>query len=391
MKVIMLGPSLEEKGGMGQVEKLILERIPTEFEMQHITTWDGEPSQRSKLHMLKVFARALWCFGGELWRDRVDVVHIHLAERGSTVRKSILALMAFAFRKPVIIHTHGCEFHLFYLTLPNPIKRAIAWLLQRSTYTIVLSESWKEFYVTHCGLKPEQTVVLLNPVAMPEHLLDRGEGDRQIDFIFLGKITPRKGIFEMLQAFAKLPSEQREKVNLILAGTGEIERARELAQELNIESQVSFPGWINGEQRNELLAKGDVFLLPSYNEGLPMALLEGMSWGLAPIVTPVGGIPEVVEDGETGLVVNPGDIEGLAQAMQKTIENEPLRSALGRAARSRVASLDIHYYIEKLVELYCGAVKSADEGSKPKRLGLNLSADEKSEKILSEGVLRSRR
>jgi glycosyltransferase involved in cell wall biosynthesis len=101
-----------------------------------------------------------------------------------------------------------------------------------------------------------------------------------------------------------------------------------------------------------MLAKADVFVLPSYNEGLPMALLEAMSWGLPVITTPVGGIPEVVSNTQNGLLVTPGDIQQLSEAMQSLIKEEKLRLSLGSAARISVAPLDVKDYFGSLKSIY---------------------------------------
>jgi glycosyltransferase involved in cell wall biosynthesis len=95
-----------------------------------------------------------------------------------------------------------------------------------------------------------------------------------------------------------------------------------------------------------------VFILPSYNEGLPMALLEAMSWGLPVITTPVGGIPELVISGTNGLLVNPGDIAGLSAALQSLVASEQLRLQLGNAARATVMPFEIGKYFSQLASVY---------------------------------------
>ncbi|MFW6295654.1 MAG: glycosyltransferase family 4 protein [Halothece sp.] len=345
LNVVMIGPSLEEKGGMGSVETLILETTPPDVNIEHLSTWDGEHST------LKLFLQASTIFLGKLLTQKVDLVHLHVAERGSVLRKCALAIIAFAFNKPVIMHTHGCEFPQFYTPLPSGIKQLINWVFQHCNYVVVLSKSWQEFYITHCQLQREKVIVLPNPVDIPDEIPQR-QHSQPVNFLFLGKINKRKGIYDLLEAFGKLTKEQREQAQIILAGSGEIDQARQVATTLGIENQVQFPGWITPAQRNELLPKADVFLLPSYNEGLPMALLEAMSWGLPVITTPVGGIPEVITDQETGLLVNPGDIEQLRIAMQSLMEDDSLRLSLGCAARKRVEPHDVSHYSEHLFRLY---------------------------------------
>lgn len=356
LKIIMIGPSLKEKGGMGSVGTLIINTVPADVQMEHISTWDGELSRQSGTHRLKVFIGAVISLFWKLLKGEVDLVHIHLAERGSALRKSLLILLARAFGKPVILHAHGCEFHTFHGNLSPVMKRGLNLILRQSSYLIALSESWKEYYMKHCGFKAEQVVVFPNPVEIPENVPDRANLHKKINFVSLGRIGKRKGAFDLIEAFAQLTPEQREKSELTLAGIGEVEEALSLAESLNIKQNINFPGWVDPVGRSELLSKADVFVLPSYNEGLPMALLEAMSWGLPVITTPVGGIPEVVTHTQTGLLVNPGDISQLAEAVQSLIEDESLRVKLGTDARKRIVPLDIKVYSRSLYELYCSTL-----------------------------------
>ncbi len=345
LNVFMLGPSLSEQGGMGAVQRQILNGVSEKVIIKHASTWDGKTST------FILFTRALIFFLEKLLKGQVDLVHIHVSERGSVVRKSILALLAFAFSKPVIMHTHGCEFHLFYNKLPRTIKQLLNKVLQNCTCLIVLSESWKKIYIDKCNLKVNQVKVLYNPVAVPQNVYDCTNLDK-ITFLFLGKINQRKGVFDLLNALAMLPSVTRNKIRVILAGSGEIEKAKALAKDSDIESLVEFPGWVNIKQRDDFLAQANVFVLPSYNEGLPMALLEAMSWGLPVVTTPVGGITEVVTHYKTGLLVEPGNIRQLAASMEILIDNESLRLSLGNAARKQASLLDTKNYSHELLNLY---------------------------------------
>jgi glycosyltransferase involved in cell wall biosynthesis len=355
LRVVMLGPSIKERGGMGSVATLILKATTEQVQMQHICTWDGELSQKSKLHMLVVFIKAMAALVWELGVERVDVVHIHVSERGSVWRKSILATIVFAFRKPVIMHAHGCEFHVFFERLSPKLKSVVCWAFQRCTYLIVLSDSWKDFYLKNCRLSPEQVIVMPNPIEFPTEISHQQQSE-QLNFVFLGKINQRKGIFDLLSAFAQLDCESKQKACLTIAGSGELEQAMELVKNLKIDNQVRFIGWIDHEKRNHLLSQADAFVLPSYNEGLPMALLEAMSWGLPTIATPVGGIGEVLTHNHHGLLVEPGNVKQLAEAMQSLLDNKSLRMRLGRAARNRVSCLDLKYYSASLDSLYWSAI-----------------------------------
>lgn len=352
LNVIMLGPTLSQHGGMATVENLIMQRLCTDVEVRHIASHD----EGSILHRLHIFAWALTQLVWQLLKGRVDIVHIHVSERGSVPRKGVLALIAFAFRKPVIMHTHGCEFRPFYDQLPQLGKSVVSWLFQHCAYVITLSESWQKYYLASCDLSPKRTLTLSNPVEIPAKIPSR-EGADLIRFVFLGRIGKRKGTFDLIQAFANLAPELKSRCELTLAGDGEIEEAIELIQALNLKRYIKLPGWLTSAECNQLLQQSHVFMLPSYNEGLPMAMLEAMAWGLPVISTPVGGVPEVAIHQRNGFLVNPGDIEQIVESMEALIADEPMRLAMGKCARQQVMPLNAHVYCQNLFSLYCSVVE----------------------------------
>jgi glycosyltransferase involved in cell wall biosynthesis len=254
-------------------------------------------------------------------------------------------------RKPVILHSHSADFHVFYATLPRIIQAGLSWIFRQATRFIVLSHSWKNFYVENLGLEPEQIIVLPNPVKFPVKVSQSNQSGR-VNFLFLGKIGERKGAFDLISAFSAMPLTQRKKATMIIAGDGEGSKAREMTERLDLNQSITILDWVDEQQRDDLLSKANIFVLPSYNEGLPMALLEAMSWGLPVITTPVGGIPELISTAKNGLLVTPGKIEQLSAAMQSLIENETLRMSLGNAAKESVRPFEIDKYCDRLACIF---------------------------------------
>ncbi|AFY32691.1 glycosyltransferase family 4 protein [Calothrix sp. PCC 7507] len=347
IKVVMLGPSLYEQGGMGTVESLIVKQTSKKVDFQHICTHE----EGTILHRINVYAKALIQFLGKLISNDIDIVHMHVSEKGSVLRKVLLVLLSLLFRKPVIMHTHGCEFHLFYDSLPAYAKRWVSAIFQRCAYVITLSESWNKYYISTCNLATYRVGILYNPVELPVEVPLR-VGVEKIRFVFLGRIGERKGAFDLIRAFANLSPEERRRTELTLAGDGEVEQARDLVKTLNLQDVIRIPGWINTQERDQLLRQSDVFILPSYNEGLPVAMLEAMAWELPVITTPVGGIPEIVTHQKHGILVNPGNIEQITKAMQILIKDESLRLAMGKSARQQVAPLSVQNYHNTLLTIY---------------------------------------
>ena len=356
LTIVMLGESLDRQGGIVSVEKLILQQATPDILFKHIPTLPKGSSVRKVV----VFGQAIGELSWRLLRREADLVYIHVSERGSAYRQMIITLIALVFRKPVIMHAHSSEFHLFYSGLPQGIKLWMSLVFGKCTRFIVLSESWKQFYIENVGLKSERVIVLPNPVKLPSQVSQRINSTK-VSFVFLGRIGQRKGAFDLIKAFASLPAGQRTRTKLTLAGDGDVEQARSLIKSLNLMDSITILDWIDQEQRDALLSKADVFVLPSYNEGLPMALLEAMSWSLPVITTPVGGIPELVTQAQNGLLVNPGDVQQLSEAMQSLIDDENLRLSLGSNARLSVTHLDVKEYFTSLSDVFNSVLNDRED------------------------------
>jgi glycosyltransferase involved in cell wall biosynthesis len=220
---------------------------------------------------------------------------------------------------------------------------------------VVLSNQWRDFYARTCNVPTARIVVLGNPVVMPAATIDRRSRE-VVQFLFLGRIGARKGAFDALRAFAALPDESRKRARLVVAGDGDVAALREESKPLA--DRVEVHDWLDRAQRDALLEASDVFVLPSYAEGVPMAMLEAMAYGLPVVTTAVGGIPDIVTNDCEGLVVSPGEIDQLRHALQTLIENESLRLDLGRSSRSRASQSDIGRYTDELTRIYRRLVTS---------------------------------
>ncbi|WP_242038793.1 glycosyltransferase family 4 protein [Anabaena lutea] len=343
----MLGPSLSQQGGVANYEKLFLQYAPEQVQISHIITHQ-EGSIAAKIW---VFLSGIFKFIGVLLTQEVDIVQLEISQRGSAFRQAIMTFIAWIFRKPIIVHAHGSQFHEFYLGLSQWMQQLLSWIFGKCQRFIVLSASWQEFYTNTFGLKPEQVVVLYNPVKVPSSVPHRADAQK-VNLLFLGRVGERKGAFDLIRAFSLLPEQQKIKSSLIMAGDGDLETAHNLVKTLNLEDYIKLPGWIGAEARDILLSQANVFILPSYNEGLPLAMLEAMAWELPVIVTPVGGISEIVIHGENGLIVKPGNIEQLSNGINSLIENENFRLSLGSQARVSMIPLDIKKHWESCLDLY---------------------------------------
>jgi len=343
--VLQLGPALSVRGGISTVERLIVEHAGAEITLRHVATMEDGPW----LHKLGVFVQALRFVHKSLYGPGPLVVHIHFSVRGSTLRKMLLAWMTLRARRPLILHAHGSTFDEFFTGLPAVLRRLLCRTFARADCFLVLSSQWKNFYLHSCGLPLSRVMVLHNPATIPLDVPTRA-GRQIVQFLFLGRIGQRKGAFDLLRAFAALPPEVRARARMVFAGDGEVDALRESAKQYGDSVQVH--SWLDSAQRDALLAQSDVFALPSYHEGVPMALLEAMAWGLPVITTSVGGIPDVIGDRCEGFLIAPGDGNALQAAMRTLIEDESQRLTLGRQARARAQCFNVSQYTSNLLRIY---------------------------------------
>jgi glycosyltransferase involved in cell wall biosynthesis len=175
--------------------------------------------------------------------------------------------------------------------------------------------------------------------------------------LFLGNLLERKGISDLLHAAAALPKDTKPW-RLIAAGGGDLDRYKALVAELGIADRVEFAGWVDQARARALLAESDVLALPSYDEGLPLVILEALGMGTPVLCTPVGAIPEVLEDGHTAIFAKPGDRADLSRALRRLIDDDALRATLSREGLALYARrFTLNAFIASLFDVYrrkCG-------------------------------------
>ena len=370
--VVSLGPGPSVPGGITQVIELIGTHLPSStFRAKHVSTFtrytgdtEVKASQRgNRLGQSLVYFGALaqaFCFR---FGSRT-IFHVHFAGKGSLLRKGLLCVLLRFIGARYVIHSHVAGTDLFPHWMPNVARRLTIWGFRGSRRIIVLTKFWADFYTSRLGIGANQFIVLPNPADIPNKVTPRSSSN-QLSLVFLGRVGARKGAFDLIHAFAALPEDVRSRAQLTLAGDGETDRARALADQLGVADGIRIPGWVDRKEVGKLLASSDVLILPSYAEGMAMALIEGMSWGLSIIATKVGGAGEFLQDRANCLLVTPGDTQGLADAITKLHKDPPLRLELGRAARTTVSRFGIADYISTLGSLYKEIVDSGSARATP--------------------------
>jgi len=328
-EIIMLGTSFESQGGISTVvnayrEAGLFKRWPIYYIKTHATTGQFEK--------LLLFFKAFFEFIKKLFLCKVALVHIHTASRNSFWRKTPFIIACLFARIPYIVHLHGAEFMLFFHAESGFIMRKIIrTIFNKASYVVVLSSQWQERVESICGNK--NIVVIFNSVIDPCSNCSRFSEEGQ-SLLFLGAIGRRKGIYELVEAMS-IVCKKHPEIVLYCGGTGDISGVECLIKKYNLEGRVKMLGWVGGEAKLVLLKSTMAYVLPSYNEGLPMGILEAMSYGKPVISTPVGGIPDAIDDGVQGFLVKPGSVDDLASVIVKICDDKKMRLEMGVASRRK--------------------------------------------------------
>ena len=172
--------------------------------------------------------------------------------------------------------------------------------------------------------------------------------------LFLGRIGRRKGVYDLIEVFKNV-IKKFPNAHLYIGGDGEVEKLKKTIKDNNLMNNVSFIGWVLDEEKSKYLKECSFFCLPSYNEGMPMALIEGMAYKNISISTNVGGIPKLIEDGINGFCMEPGDKIRLQQILENLLDKKSKmkRKQISIKARETIEKkFNIQKNIEKLLKLY---------------------------------------
>lgn len=348
MNVLMLGPDRSVHGGISAVVNGYYEAgLDKKISLKYI----GTMKEGSKAYKLLVAVKAYLTFCHEL--SQADVVHVNVASDNSFKRKAFFIKRAHNAGKKIIIHQHGGDFKK-YFAADNDDKgqKYILDTLCMAEKLIVLSEGWKEYFSSILSGRTDrpQIVVLNNTIEIPteSEVSNKTYGVHEI--LFLGRICRDKGIEELIKSFDKL-SYEFPGMHLNLGGIYEDESFKETIEARG--EQITFLGWIDGKVKAEYLKKCDILVLPSYYEGFPVCVIEGMAYGCSVVATRVGAVPEIIDDGVDGILIEPRNEESLTEGLRELLRDDHFMERIGSAARAKAVKMyNIKNTINRLITIY---------------------------------------
>lgn len=337
-KVLVIATSNKSRGGIATVVNAFT----------HQPQWSQYKCRWIKTHIDKGFIHKLWMISTAfiqyiLLLPLYDIVHIHVSTTVSANRKYIFYKLAKIFGKKTIIHLH-CGSQL-----------AEIWngkyedMFVNADKCLTLSNGIRDYIVSRTG-KKDNVEVLYNPC--PDIKGIDLSAKREKNILFAATLYKEKGYLDLIEAFGKIATKHPEW-KLLLAGNGNQEEGIALAEKYNVADRVKFLGWVRGEDKDKVFRTSSLFCLPSYAEGFPMAVLDAWAYGLPVVTTPVGGIPDIVVDGENGLLFNPGDIDALSNKLELLINDQSLRKNLSvEAYKLSATEFSLKTMSKKLSTIY---------------------------------------
>ncbi len=348
LRVLMLGPSRNCTGGISNVVNNWMETgIGEMIQLHYISTVEVSGSGQ---YILKI-ANAIKAYFIFIVRSRQykEIVHIHMSSYMSFFRKWVIFKLSKWKKLKTIIHIHGSEFEVFFNKSNKFIQRIIIDTFDSADAVIVLSNSWQEFVQT-ISINPN-IYILYNGSSL-EKFSGKKENSNKVIVLFMGRLGKRKGTYDLLAAFEKAIKIVPD-LHLILGGDGDVDKVRGLVAQMGLTDHVIVSGWISGEEKARIFKSCDIYVLPSYNEGLPGSILEAMAVGVPIISTPVGGIPEAVIENRNGYLVSPGDVDSLCDKIIKLGQDKNLRKEMGRESREIIKEkFEIKSIVRRLEEIY---------------------------------------
>lgn len=347
MNVLMVGVDESTKGGMWTVVENYLNDIDfvRRNNLVYIpTSITGCPILKRVLFTAKAYLKIIVAYR----RTKFDILHVHMSERSSIKRKGIVMSFAKKRRTKIVLHMHGAEFEVLYKQMAPDKQKSVKDILNLADKILILGKYWSEFIKSLVD-DPARVVVVYNAVSVPK-TYEYDKGSKSI--LFLGAVSKRKGKDILLEALKQKASVLSEDFDVRIYGPDVDGNIAQLIEEKGLSSWVKYYGWLSKDNKVEVLKTTAINVLPSYNEGLPMTILEAMSYGIPSITTSVAAIPEAVNS-ENGIVLNPGSIEELAYALEKMCSDEQYRYQLSRRAyEDAVGFFSVEKHIAQIQDIY---------------------------------------
>lgn len=342
---MMVGSAEKSGGGVSSVIKL-MKKMPVWEE--YSCYWLGTQIQRNYLWKLWYAVKAAIIAPFIMWR--YDIVHFHtVPDKICLIIQMPELLCAKLYGKKVIMHIHmGNQLN------DHTENGLFKWCLKRADRIVLLAKKWQELFAEKFCDVDIPTSVIYNACDTPLEVIDERLEIRDKSIIMAGYFDDNKAPNLLIEAWDSLKDKYPDW-KLTLMGNGDVERFKKMALGRGLGDCMSFPGYLSGKEKEDVWNKASIVCLCSFNEGFPMVVLEAWNHGIAVVSTPVGGLPDVIEEEKNCLTFPFGDSKALAKQLEKLINDEQLRKNMGNySKRFVVDNFSLATINKDLYNLYKG-------------------------------------
>jgi glycosyltransferase involved in cell wall biosynthesis len=326
MRILMVGPDPLNKGGIATLERNILESAHDNS--YQYTMHVARPEGSFLLKFLLVPLYTLY-FMLRTLTGKYKVVHIHISENWGFYRYVPFILYASLLGMKIVIHPNACEFDSFYARQSERLKALIRYCLNKADYIFTVSTEWADVFKS---ISTTKVAVIFNFVDVPPANSYKPDSTT---LTASGQLGKRKGYYDLVKAVPDVIAHN-ENLAFKFCGNGEVKEIQLELDKLNMSRHVQLTGWLDNKDVKEILKDTMLFVLPTYNEGMPLAILEAMSYGIPVVSTYAGGIPSLVENGVNGILVDAGNIEELKKAIIKLVDDRELRIEMSKRNYAKI-------------------------------------------------------
>lgn len=309
------------------------------------TTADSNLNNPFLLRMIKALKRIIKVIY-YLNIKKIDISLIFTSNGSSFIEKGIIGLISRSFGAKVIMAPRS-GFITNDIEKGGALKWFINYTFNKVDLIVCQGEKWKIYFSENTTVRMDKFVVIPNWIDFKKYVKSKNLG-KPINILFLAWVDRNKGIFELIDALSKITSKQEFRLHIAGDGTA-MEELKKVISHLGLTHKVVIHGWVKGDQKYNLLKTSDIFILPSYFEGFPNALLEAMASGIPCIATDVGSVSDLIRDNVNGILVPIKDSKAIALSIEKLLENSNLRFKLGMKARE---SVEQNYSIDSAVNKF---------------------------------------
>lgn len=329
MSVLVTTPDLEKPGGVAAYYSVLRAHLGSDV---HFCVVGSRADRESRLVQGVRLLRDYGRFYRAARSGPCDLIHLNPSLGPKALLRDGLSLLIAKFLgRRVLVFLHGwdpaCEAAIRRRFLP-----LFRWVYFRADAFVVLASQFRAALQEFGCVKP----IYLETMALPDEIFSRVEaptaraaGCDHLNILFLSRIEKAKGIYEAIDAWHILKQKYPTLVMTIAGDGSELESVRRYVRSQNM-TDIVFLGWVRAQSKLEAFARADVYLFPSYHEGMPNSVLEAMACGLPIVTRSVGGMRDFFEDGKMGFLTESRDPEVLASLLERLILDPGLRHAMAQ-------------------------------------------------------------